>query len=78
MISKPKINCYGLIQWVANNRMFHREGDKPAIIKPCGTVVYMVNNTIHRDNNKPAIIYPNGIKVYYDNGDKYSPQHSNE
>ena len=56
-------------EWLSNG-VFHRDGDKPAIIdyensRVIGEIWY-VNGHIHRDNDKPAVVIYNrdGRSIY--------------
>jgi hypothetical protein len=46
----------------------YRDGDKPAIVYPDGTLIWCKNGLRHRDGDKPAFIGANGTVVWYKNG----------
>lgn len=49
-------------------KILHREGDRPAISRKGGSLLYYKNGKLHRDGDYPAIIHPNGTMYYYKNG----------
>jgi len=63
-----EINPEGAKIWNNSAGKPHRDGDKPAVIYPGGTVYYYKEGKLHREGDKPAIIYPDGSAFYYKEG----------
>jgi hypothetical protein len=45
-----------------------RAGDKPAILKDDGTMIWFDDGYIHRNNDKPAIVHKDGTMIWYKSG----------
>lgn len=67
-MSRVKVSPGGSIEWVNEVGDFHREEDKPAVIRANGSQFWVRNGKTHRDNDKPAVVYPNGEKEYWVHG----------
>jgi hypothetical protein len=57
----------GTLQWY-KNKLPHRDGDKPAIIRATGTLEWYKNGHPHRDGDKPAVIRADGNLHWFKNG----------
>ena len=44
MSSKPRVSSGGTIFWETSDGRWHRDGNKPAIIRPNGTIEFWVND----------------------------------
>jgi hypothetical protein len=55
------------LAWFKNDE-YHRDGDKPAIIRADGTLAWLKNGQYHRDGDKPAYITSTGVLDWYKNG----------
>lgn len=64
------IDVFGLDTIWFKDGVFHRDGDKPAIITWNGTKYYYKNGKLHRDGLKPAVDEPRGIKIWFKNGQR--------
>lgn len=53
------------------NGKYHRDNNKPAIIKPSGFEQYCVNDKLHRTDG-PALIDANGYTYYFLNDIQYT------
>lgn len=45
-----------------------RAGDKPAIVKADGTMIWFLDGYIDRKDDKPAVVYKDGTQVWYKDG----------
>lgn len=73
------INSNGSKIWKNQNRLIHRDNDKPAFIGQ-RELKWLQNGQLHRDNDKPAVIQHaiqnDYLKLWYKNGQQYWPIHS--
>lgn len=71
MESECSIDIIGTHRWFTANGMFHREGDKPAIVYKNGTRMWLARDKMHRNDDKPAIIWADGSHEWF----TYSKSH---
>lgn len=55
------------LNWLNQNGLPHRDGDKPAWISRHGTLEWFQNGKLHRDGDKPARIDANGALTWCQN-----------
>jgi hypothetical protein len=59
-------NAGGDLYWLQNG-LWHRDGDKPAVIRANGTLAWFQNNQYHRDGDYPAWIGADGSLAWWQN-----------
>ena len=70
---KVQVHYDGTETWHNSKGHLHREGDKPAVVRPDGSKGYYKNGRTHRENG-PAEIYANGDFEYYLDGQKLTKE----
>jgi hypothetical protein len=59
--------AHGTLIWKKNS-VFHRDRDKPALIRVDRKLAWYKNGKCHRDGDMPAWIYADGSLLWYKNG----------
>lgn len=53
--------------WVNDQNRYHRDNDKPALIKENRTAIWCINGLCHRDDDKPAVVKFDGTQEWFQN-----------